>query len=65
MAILHRRLSGKGGGEPARVDFAVVQDIGSDVRLATAADDLETHAGERWARDHVIGHLPGARHASE
>jgi sporulation protein YlmC with PRC-barrel domain len=65
MGVLHRRLAAKPDGAPARVDFAVVRDIGSDVEVSTEAEALETNAGERWARDHVIGHLPGARHASE
>jgi hypothetical protein len=48
-----------------RVDFSLVHDIGSDVELIVSADDLGAHDAERWARDHVIAHLPGADHASE
>jgi sporulation protein YlmC with PRC-barrel domain len=48
-----------------RVDFSLVHRIGSDVSVIVSADDLGAHDAERWARDHVIGHIPGARHASE
>lgn len=65
IAILHRRLSGRREGEVARVQFAVVRDIGSEIEVSSAAEALQSNAGERWARDHVIGHLPGARHEAE
>lgn len=48
-----------------RVDFSLVHDVGSDIDLVVSADELGAHDAERWARKHAIGHLPGARHASE
>ena len=48
-----------------RVDFSLVHDIGSDIDLIVSAAELGAHDAERWARDHVIGHLPGADHAAQ
>jgi hypothetical protein len=50
---------------PARISFGLVTEIGSAVRLAGAKADLETDRVERWARERVIGRIPGARHAPE
>jgi hypothetical protein len=49
-----------------RIPIDRVADIGFVVVLAASADELPSHRGERWARDHVIGHIPGGRrHADE
>jgi len=50
---------------PARISFGLVTEIGSAVRLAGVKADLETDRVERWARERVIGRIPGARHAPE
>jgi hypothetical protein len=42
-----------------RVPFWRVSGIDSRVRLAADAEELATWHRERWALDHVIGHLPG------
>jgi sporulation protein YlmC with PRC-barrel domain len=65
LGSVHRRLAGSPEGEPARIEFGWVRAIGSDVALIRGAEELATHNGERWARDHAIGHIPGAGHASE
>ncbi|HUP87455.1 MAG TPA: hypothetical protein VM143_17520 [Acidimicrobiales bacterium] len=64
---LSRRWGGWGRWLTAvhRIDFSLVRGIGSDVELIVSADDLGTHDAERWARDHVIGHIPGADRAAE
>jgi sporulation protein YlmC with PRC-barrel domain len=48
--------------DPVRVPFARVAQIGSHVTLSLEADELATFAGERWARDHVVAHIPGSDH---
>jgi hypothetical protein len=48
--------------DPGSIPYDRVSDIGITVDLAVDADDLATAAGERWARDHVIGHISGSRH---
>ena len=48
-------------GDPARIPFSKVTDIGDHVALAAHGDDLATASVERWARDHVISHIPGSR----
>lgn len=50
---------------PSRIDFALVGDVDSVVTLTTGREGLETNRAEQWTRDHVIGHIPGARHAPE
>jgi hypothetical protein len=45
-----------------RIPFSRVRDLGPQIRLNVVADELAPHAAEQWARDHVIAHIPGARH---
>jgi hypothetical protein len=45
------------------IPIARVADIGAHVTLSLEEEELPTFAGERWMRDHVIGHIPGARDA--
>jgi sporulation protein YlmC with PRC-barrel domain len=47
-------------GDPARIPFSRVVDIGDHVTLAADGGELATASGERWARDHVISHIPGS-----
>ena len=54
-----------GESRPARVSFGVVKRIGSAIELSVPRDELETNRLEAWARDHLIGHLPGAGDAPE
>jgi sporulation protein YlmC with PRC-barrel domain len=58
------RLRG-GQRRPARVPFGVVKEIGSAVELSVPREELETNRLEAWARDHLIGRLPGAGDAPE
>jgi hypothetical protein len=51
--------------DPGRIPYDRVSDIAVTVDLAVDADDLATFAGERWARDHIIGHIPGSRHDAD
>jgi len=50
---------------PARVSFAVVKRIGSAIDLSVPRSELETDRLEAWARDHLIGRLPGAGDAPD
>ncbi len=50
---------------PARVSFAVVKRIGSAIDLSVPRSELETNRLEAWARDHLIGKLPGAGDAPD
>jgi sporulation protein YlmC with PRC-barrel domain len=50
---------------PARVSFAVVKRIGSAIDLSVPKRELETDRLEAWARDHLIGKLPGAGDAPD
>ena len=51
--------------DPGRIPYDRVSTIGITVDLAIDADDVATFAGERWARDHIIGHIPGSRHDAD
>jgi len=55
----------RGDRRPARVPFGVVKRIESGIDLSVAKTELETNRLEAWTRDHLIGHLPGARDAPE
>ena len=55
----------RGDQRPARVPFGVVKRIESAVDLSVPKAELETDRLEAWARDHLIGHVPGAGHAPE
>jgi sporulation protein YlmC with PRC-barrel domain len=55
----------RGDRRPARVPFGVVKRIESAIDLSVAKTELETNRLEAWTRDHLIGHLPGARDAPE
>ena len=50
---------------PSRSSFAVVQEIGSAIKLSAPKAELETDRLEAWTRDHLIGHLPGAGDAPD
>lgn len=58
------------GVDPQRADHTFiplrqVTRIGDHVELSLDHTDVATWHGERWVRDHVIDHVPGARHAGE
>ena len=42
---------------------ARVADIGNHVTVSLEHDELGSMHVERWVREHVIGHIPGSRHA--
>jgi sporulation protein YlmC with PRC-barrel domain len=47
------------GDDPVRIPIARVSDIGDHVTLSMDSKEVATVGAERWARDHVIGHIPG------
>ena len=50
-------------GDPARIPLARVAAIDNHVTVSLEHDELGSVDGERWFRDHVIGRIPGSRHA--
>jgi hypothetical protein len=52
-------------GVGGRIPIGRVADIGTVIVLAASADELASHGGERWSRDHIIGHIPGGRHDAD
>lgn len=62
---VHARLQHPSRRGPARIWFGLVSDVDVAVHLSVPAEDLESHESERWARDHVIGHIPGNEHAAD
>ncbi len=52
-------------GDPDRIPFNRVSDIGDHVALAADRAELGSSSGERWVRDHVVAHIPGSGHAPE
>ena len=45
-----------------RIPMELVHQIGSTLDVALDAADLANYGGERWTREHVIGHIPGSEH---
>lgn len=48
-----------------RIDFALVNEIGSAITVSASRADLAVAPLEDWVRDHVIASIPGNSHASE
>ena len=53
------------GRDHTVIPFARVTDIGNHVTIAMDREELASEHVERWVRDHVISHIPGAAHAAE
>jgi hypothetical protein len=54
-----------GSGDPTRIPFNVVTEIGSHIGVALDAEEVGTASGERWTREHVIERIPGNGHEPE
>jgi hypothetical protein len=48
-----------------RIDFAIVDDIGSAIKLTSSRDDLRVAPLDDWLDHYVIARIPGSRHAGE
>ena len=46
-------------GTEFRIPIRLLVEIGPDLVVAIDAKDLATSNTERWARDHVVGRIPG------
>jgi hypothetical protein len=57
---LHGAVDTSSRPEPSRIPFNVVADIGSHIDLGCSNDEVGTASLERWVRDHVVTHIPGA-----
>lgn len=58
------------GGRPPRsrwhgIAWRDVTEVGTVLRLGVRGETLDVLWVERWLRDHVIGRIPGGRHAPE
>jgi hypothetical protein len=56
------------GGRPPesrmlRTPWVAIQEIGVVIKLSVGRDTQDLFWTERWVRDHVIGRIPGGRHA--
>ncbi|MER9605249.1 hypothetical protein [Mesorhizobium sp. M0243] len=60
MARLVVKLGGKQHGEPHRIAWHKVKDIGIDVEFDIDVRETSIFAWQDWLRDHVIGRIPGA-----
>jgi hypothetical protein len=57
---VHSRLHPSEQPGPARIAFGVVTRIAEHVELAVSRGDLDVSRFEKWARDNIIGKIPGA-----
>ena len=62
---LAQRLSTPDRQAPPRIDFGLVTDIGSAVTVTRTVAELDVSPLDSWVAEHIIGRIPGARHASE
>ncbi|RUX30267.1 hypothetical protein EOA13_10780 [Mesorhizobium sp. M7A.F.Ca.US.011.01.1.1] len=60
MARLAVKLGGKQHGEPHRIAWHKVKDIGIDIEFDIDVGETSIFAWQDWLRDHVIGRIPGA-----
>jgi sporulation protein YlmC with PRC-barrel domain len=60
-----RRLAEGQSERPLRIDFAQVTGIASAITVARRHDELDVTPLETWVDTHIIGRIPGSRHASE
>jgi hypothetical protein len=51
--------------DPTRIPFAIVADISAHIELGCSHDEVGSAATEKWVRDHIIDHIPGAGHEPE
>jgi hypothetical protein len=56
------------GGRPpesrmVRTPWVAIREIGVVIKLSVGRDTQDLFWTERWVRDHVIGRIPGGRHA--
>jgi len=47
-------------GEPYRIPWSRIRDVGIDVTVDVDAPATPAYVWERWLRRHVIGRIPGA-----
>jgi hypothetical protein len=62
---VQQRLHPAEAPEPARIDFGVVDEVGSRATISLRREQLWVNAFEEWCRDNVIAKIPGAQHANE
>lgn len=60
MARLAVKLGGRQHGEPHRIAWHKVKDIGIDIEFDIDVRETSIFAWQDWLRDHVIGRIPGA-----
>ncbi|RUW38459.1 MULTISPECIES: hypothetical protein [unclassified Mesorhizobium] len=60
MAGLSARLGGKRHGEPHRIAWNKVRDIGIDIEFDIDVRETAIFDWQNWLRDHVVGRIPGA-----
>ena len=65
LSRVHRYVAVGERDDPNRIPFNVVRELGAAIKLGVGVEDTGSYSGERWVRDHVIGHIPGSRHAPE
>ena len=56
------------GGRPPesrmlRTPWVAIREIGVVIKLSVGRDTQDLFWTERWVRDHIIGRIPGGRHA--
>lgn len=46
--------------DPTRIPFAIVSDISAHIDLGCSHGEVGSASTEKWTRDHIIDHIPGA-----
>jgi sporulation protein YlmC with PRC-barrel domain len=60
---LASRLAASPGDDPPRIPFGLVTDVHDAVDVGRTRDELGVDPLEGWVDRHVVGRLPGSRHA--
>jgi hypothetical protein len=65
MTVLASRLAASPGEDPPRIPFGAVSGVRDAVDLDRTRDELGVDPLEGWVDRHLIGRLPGSRHAGQ
>jgi hypothetical protein len=65
LARIEARITGAEEGTTGRIAFRLVDHVGEHVQVSVSRRELDSDRAERWARDVVVTHIPGAGRATE
>lgn len=65
LRAVEQRIASSGEDAGGRIPFGVVEEIGEHVNVSVHREVLDSNRAEVWARDVIIGKIPGAGHEAD